>query len=144
MLLPEPKPEPRKFRDNYTGKVNVEPEQIRKQIRANIRRGLPQLMACPENDYKVALLCGGPSLNDAIIPRGYKIATCNGTYQWALDRGYTPERGTSASSIRRLTPASTCSAARCIPRCSMRWKASRCSSGTASQAPSAPSWTATT
>lgn len=78
------------FRDVFKGQVNTEHERIYRNIRANIRRQLPQLERHPPNDYKVALLCGGPSLAKAKIPRGYKIATVNGTHDWALDHGLKP------------------------------------------------------
>lgn len=85
------------FRENIKGRVNNDADEIRKQIRKNIRRPLPQLNLFPPNDYKVALLCGGPSLKGSLpdIKRlvkrqGYKIATVNGTYQWALDNKLKP------------------------------------------------------
>lgn len=80
----------RTFRKHFKGNVNLEHDRIYANIRRNIRRPIPQADRHPANDYKVALLCGGPSLASAKIPRGYKIATCNATHDWALDRGLTP------------------------------------------------------
>lgn len=79
-----------KFREVLGGQVNVEHAVIHAQVRKNIRRPIPQINVFPPNEYKVALLCGGPSLADAKIPRGYKVATVNNTYNWALDRGLKP------------------------------------------------------
>jgi hypothetical protein len=78
------------FRDTFKGSVNIPATDITKHIRHNIRRLLPQVDWHAPNDYEVALLCGGPSLEWAEIPSEYKIATVNGTYQWALDNGYKP------------------------------------------------------
>ena len=78
------------FRDHVRGSVNTPHSEIYANIRRNIRLGLPQVDWHKPNTYKVALLCGGPSLRQSQIPRGYKVATCNGTYPWALARGYKP------------------------------------------------------
>lgn len=78
------------FRENFNGRVNLDHDKIYANIRTNIRRPLPQLERHVPNKYKVALLCSGPSLSNAVIPRGYKIATVNGTHDWALDRGLKP------------------------------------------------------
>jgi hypothetical protein len=84
------------FRDRFEGRLNVPDEYIPKQIRKNIRRILPQVMMHPPNDYKVALLCGGPSIAaelktiKGMVKRGYKIACVNNTYNWELEQGLTP------------------------------------------------------
>lgn len=78
------------FRTHFKGRVNTEHSVIYDNIRANIRRHLPQLDRHVPNDYKVALLLGGPSLAHTPIPKGYKIATVNATHDWALDHGLTP------------------------------------------------------
>lgn len=80
----------RTFRETFRGGVNVDHEVIYRNIRTNIARPLPQIDVHAPNDYEVAMLCGGPSLAQAEIPPGYKIATCNGTYDWALRRGLRP------------------------------------------------------
>jgi hypothetical protein len=63
-------------------RVNVPHEELYANIRRNIRRNLPQLDVYPPNDYDVALLCGGPSLKRARIPKHCKIATVNNTHEW--------------------------------------------------------------
>jgi hypothetical protein len=89
-MLKESDSSPPTFRDAFKGQVNTAHEQIYKNIRSNIRRTLPQAAKHPPNDYKVAFLCGGPSLATAKIPRGYKVATCNATHDWALDHKLKP------------------------------------------------------
>lgn len=84
------------FREAFRGRVNVPHETIYRNIRRNIRRQLSQLQAYPPNDYKILLLCGGPSLAEEerriirLYKRGWKIATVNGTHRWALERGMKP------------------------------------------------------
>lgn len=78
------------FRKAFRGRVNTEHDQIYANIRRNIRRPIPQLDKHAPNDYTVALLCGGPSLAKAKIPKHYKIATVNATHDWALERGMKP------------------------------------------------------
>ena len=82
--------EAKTWRDTFTGTLNLEEKEAQRQIKKNARRPLPQVKPYPPNDYEVALLCGGPSLEDAAIPVGCKIATVNNTYQWALDKGFSP------------------------------------------------------
>jgi hypothetical protein len=89
-MLQDTKTTPATFREKFVGKVNVPHETVYKNIRANIRLPVPQIERHPPNKYKVALLCGGPSLAKAKIPRGYKIATCNATHDWALDHKLKP------------------------------------------------------
>jgi hypothetical protein len=89
--------ETRSFRDAFRGRVNTEHDRIYANIRTNIRRQLPQVQIHAANDYRVAMLCGGPSLADnerrirTLHHRhGWKIATVNGTHRWAMDRGLSP------------------------------------------------------
>lgn len=76
------------------GRVNVCHEEIYANIRANIRRPLPQVKVYPPNGEKVVLLCGGPSLADHEQEirrlRTWKPVTVNGTHQWAQDHGIRP------------------------------------------------------
>lgn len=81
---------PKTFRDTFHGNVNVGADVVLEQVKSNLLRPLPQVRQYPPNDYEVALLCGGPSLARAELPEGYKIATVNNTYAWALERGLTP------------------------------------------------------
>ena len=84
------------FRNTFKGGLNVTHDELFKQIRTNIRRPLPQVQQHPPNDYKVVLLCGGPSLNDStptlrrLVRSGYKIACVNNTYNWALEHKFVP------------------------------------------------------
>lgn len=78
------------FADIFNGTSNQAPEKIHAQLRKNLKAQLPQLDVHPVIDDEVAFLCGGPSLNNAEIPKHCKIATCNGTHQWALDHGLKP------------------------------------------------------
>lgn len=67
-----------------------------RNIRANIRRPLPQVQVHDVNDYEAILLCGGPSLEEQLpwIKRrrkaGAKLITVNGAHNWCLENGLTP------------------------------------------------------
>lgn len=74
-------------------RVNCSDEVIRDQVKENIRRGLPQARPYQPNDLTIALIAGGPSLEDTeaelreVIAAGGKVVTMNGAYQWCIDRG---------------------------------------------------------
>jgi hypothetical protein len=84
------------FREAFKGNANVSHRKVYANMRANIARPLPQVQPHPPNDYKVMLLCGGPSLQmskrniAAAYTWGWKVFAVNGTYNWALDNGYLP------------------------------------------------------
>jgi hypothetical protein len=82
--------EAKTWRDTFSGTLNVEEGMAQRQIRINTKRPLPQVKPYPPSDYEVALLCGGPSLEEAVIPEHCKIAVVNNTYQWALEHDLTP------------------------------------------------------
>lgn len=79
-----------------TGKLNTLPDELRENMRTNIRAGWSQVTPHETNDMEAMLLCGGPSLNDfeddirAKREAGMPIITLNGTYNWCLERGLKP------------------------------------------------------
>ena len=83
-------------RDDLRPRMNYPQDLVLKNIKANIRRPLPQAMLHPAQRGKALVLCGGPSLSDhwATIQRkrskGAKLITMNGTHNEVLDRGMTP------------------------------------------------------
>ena len=81
----------------YDGKVNTDPEQVLKNIRTNVSCGKWQESVPHDTqDTEIMMLCGGPSLidfEDEIIKlraEGMPLVTCNGTYNWAIERGMKP------------------------------------------------------
>ncbi len=75
---------------------NVPDAVMREQVRASIRRGLPQVMPHAPNPDSAILVCGGPSLKDAeqdlvrAVWAGGKVVTVNGAYGWCLERNIRP------------------------------------------------------
>jgi hypothetical protein len=75
------------------GVLNVEEQQVLENVKRNIRRGLQQVVPHQANDTEIVLLGGGPSLNDhladirRLVAAGAKVATLNGAYNWAVERG---------------------------------------------------------
>lgn len=78
------------------GRVNVSDEALLDNVRAAIRRGLPQVFPQPAQMDRVVLLGGGPSLESSLpdirqaVFEGAKLVTMNGSYQWAIDRNLKP------------------------------------------------------
>jgi hypothetical protein len=77
--------------------INVEHDVIRANVKANLSLGLQEIAPHKVNpDRTVYLLAGGPSLADYeehLIDAGRDgkpIVTCNGTYNWLLERGIKP------------------------------------------------------
>lgn len=77
--------------------VNTEVEELRGNVRKNLRLGLKGV--CPHErqpDTRILVLAGGPSLldyEDEIVERGKAgelIVTVNGTYNWLIERGIRP------------------------------------------------------
>jgi uncharacterized Rossmann fold enzyme len=70
--------------------------EILENIRTNIRRHLPQVKPFRPNNQRIALIGGGPSLEqtrdelDRCVDDGCKLVAMNGTYQWLIDNGYRP------------------------------------------------------
>jgi hypothetical protein len=101
------------------GVVNTPDNQLLANIRASIRRGHPQIKPQPIQADAVALVCGGPSINDTVdeirdaVAAGAKIVTVNGAYQWCVERNLIPSMqivmDARATNARFLEPA--------LPRC---------------------------
>ena len=78
------------------GKINVEQEQIRANVRHNCGQGWMQVQPHETNDLECMILGGGPSIAqfEADIKQkradGVKLITLNGAYNWCLERGLTP------------------------------------------------------
>lgn len=114
-----------------TGAVasNVEVVHLQRNVRANASRGLQQATPHAKTNDKVVLLAGGPSLADYEDDIRKKAANktpivcTNGTYNWCLDKGITPNglivvdaRPHNAKFISRVIP--TCKyllASQCHP-----------------------------
>lgn len=78
-------------------KMNTPEDQVFKQVRENLGRGLQQLRPFEEQlNQKVVVLGGGPSLNDYVDEikehkkNGAKIITMNGSYGWAKEHDLWP------------------------------------------------------
>ena len=69
---------------------------ILNNIRSNITRQLPQVNEHPVNGQRIAIIGGGPSLEDTIdelkecVEDGVKLVALNGTHDWLLDHGFRP------------------------------------------------------
>lgn len=80
----------------YDGKVNVELDRIKKNIRENAKTEWQLTHPHPMQEREVMMICGGPSLNeytDEIIKlraEGMAMITTNGTYNWAIRNGMIP------------------------------------------------------
>ena len=89
MSNPEPKIEVRR-------EINVPPEHVIRNVRANIQRGLPQMQVHEPNEQLVLLILGGPSLpefEDDIREKwksGAALISTNATHDWLIERGLTP------------------------------------------------------
>jgi SAM-dependent methyltransferase len=78
------------------GEVNTEHERVKENIRKNAEAGWQNMHPHPIQDTEIMVLCGGPSLNDfegeiiKLRNQGMPMVTCNGTYNWAIERGLNP------------------------------------------------------
>jgi hypothetical protein len=79
------------------GEINVEEAQLLANVRSAMRRPYPQIRPQPRSADRVALVGGGPSLNDtvdelvALIQGGAKLVALNGAYDWCLQRNLFPK-----------------------------------------------------
>jgi len=77
--------------------VNTTDAVLIEQVKANIQKGLTEIVPQPEQPGELIILAGGPSLNkfEAEIRlnkiMGVPIVTVNGAYNWALERGIKPD-----------------------------------------------------
>jgi SAM-dependent methyltransferase len=78
------------------GELNIEVEQIRTNVRANLEAGWKQVKPHEPANLEVMILGGGPSLNgqletiQALQAQGVKVITLNGAYHWAREHGIWP------------------------------------------------------
>ena len=78
------------------GVVNVDEDQIKKNVTYNIKQGYLQVQPYPTNDIETMIIGGGPSLSQHIEKikqlraNGVKLIAINGAYKWCLDNGITP------------------------------------------------------
>lgn len=80
------------------GGVNTADEQILDNIKYAVRQGITQVRPQPPNFDRVALVGGGPSLNDPqvfqelrdLVWSGAKLVTMNGAYHWCMERNLQP------------------------------------------------------
>jgi len=79
------------------GNMNVTDEAIMENVLGAIRRGYPQVHTQHAKPDVIALIAGGPSLNDTVeelrevVYEGAVIVTVNGAHQWAIDRNFKPQ-----------------------------------------------------
>jgi len=78
------------------GSVNTAAQQVFDNMRCNAKTDYLLTHPHPLQDTEIMMICGGPSLNDfedEIIEersKGMPMITCNGTYNWAIERGMNP------------------------------------------------------
>jgi hypothetical protein len=78
------------------GRINVEDEALVQNIRQSIRLGYPQIWPQPLKYDRVALVGGGPSLEQTfdelrdLVWSGAKLVTVNGAYRYCVERNLTP------------------------------------------------------
>jgi len=78
------------------GIVNVDDEQIKKNVAYNIKQEFLQVQPYPTNNIETMIIGGGPSLSQHIEKikqlraNGVKLIAINGAYKWCLDNDITP------------------------------------------------------
>ena len=76
--------------------INEEPENIRENIRGNIKRGFPQVAPYESQDKVIALAAGGATLEETFPDlmekrkNGMPLVTVNGSHKYCMDRGLVP------------------------------------------------------
>jgi hypothetical protein len=79
-----------------SGKLNTELEQVRDNVRQNIKKGFQQVVPHPTNDAEVMLVGGGPSLKRDIEKvrelrdQGVKLICLNNAYDFCIENGIMP------------------------------------------------------
>ena len=77
--------------------INEDPEKIRKNIRVNIKRGLPQVEPYETQDKVIGIAVGGYTLEETFPDllekrqNGMPVITVNGTHKYCMDRGLIPQ-----------------------------------------------------
>ncbi|MGE0363066.1 MAG: hypothetical protein AB7R67_20300 [Vicinamibacterales bacterium] len=80
----------------FDGRLNIPDDRLLANVAASIRRGYPQVWPVAPNPHRVALVCGGPSINATVdelrqaVFEGAKLVTVNGAYAWCLERNLQP------------------------------------------------------
>jgi len=109
------------------GRLNTDDATVAAQVRHAIRQGHPQLRPMPPNPDRVALVCGGPSLNDTLDElielyfAGARVVTVNGAYHWCLTHNIRP----SAQIVLDARPSTPRFVEPARPRC-IYFVASQC------------------
>ena len=80
-----------------TGGVNTSEAAVLENVRAALRRQLPQVRPYQPQGTPVAVVGGGPSLAQTVdelrdlVFGGMKVCAVNGAYQWLIDRNIKPD-----------------------------------------------------
>ena len=81
-------PRPLSFK---TESLNTGRDVMVRQLKDNLKRGLPQFKEeCPEHKGVAVIVGGGPSLKNTILPPG-DIFALNGVHDWLIDRNTVPK-----------------------------------------------------
>lgn len=80
------------------GEINTHKDILLENIKSSVRRGVMQVRPQSPNMDRVAIVGGGPSLNDPQVQRelrdliwsGAKLVTVNGAYHWCIERNLQP------------------------------------------------------
>jgi len=78
------------------GVMNTDLETCIEHIKANVQLQLPQVPRHAEQDTRVAIVGGGPSINDCLyelrdqVWEGHKVVAVNGSYQWLIEHNIKP------------------------------------------------------
>ncbi len=107
--------------DQWTlpGQINTAHDTLLANVRSAIRRGHNQLWATDVNRERIALVCGGASINDTfdelreLYFQGAKVVTVNGSYHWCLERNIRP----SAQIVLDARPSNARFVSPAVPHC---------------------------
>lgn len=76
---------------------NIDDIQVMQNIDAALELGLPEMAEMQAHERHVAIVAGGPSINDtlpsirALADNGCDVWAINGAHDWLLDRGVKPD-----------------------------------------------------
>lgn len=77
-------------------KLNTPNELILENVKSSLKRGLKEVKPCYIQNDPIALVCGGPSLDETFpvleekVREGMKVVSVNGSHDWLLERGIRP------------------------------------------------------
>ena len=83
----------------FDGVLNMKHEEMLKNMRANLARGLPSLPECAPHDRIMCIVGGGPSIKDTLstirlfnnpLSSKGKIFALNGAHDYLIERGIVP------------------------------------------------------